>query len=99
MVNPSVRPGEHLVTHSSALSELSAQLESQHLGSEGLSYKFHQQEVNYPLLYGGLLLLGALVEAKSRFIVVMKLLSAHLDLYLNLTFSEAQARGLYQKSA
>lgn len=70
-------------------------------GEGRLSYKCHQLEVNlHAHLYGGLLLLSCcLVKDKSQFTVVVKLLSTHLALHLNLPFSEAHARGLYQKSA
>jgi len=89
MVNPNVRPGEH-----SFKGTLRAQLKGQHLGGG-----FHTGFVNWkqifsPLLHGGLLLLQSLGEGKSQFTVAVKLLSTHLALYLNLTFSEAHARGL-----
>lgn len=99
MVNPSIGPGEHLLL-------IQVRAESCQLNQKtsiwggGLSYKFHQLEVNlHLLLCGELLLLRILMEDKSQFTVVVKLLSNHLALYLNFTFSEAHARGLYQKSA
>lgn len=98
MVNPSIRPGEHLLLIQ--VRAESCQLNQKSSIWGGLSYKFYQLEVNlHPLLCGELLLLRILMEDKSQFTVVVKLLSTHLALYLNFNFSEAHARGLYQKSA
>lgn len=41
----------------------------------------------------------SLVKDESQLTVAVKFLSTQLALYLNFPFSEAHARGLYQKSA